>query len=287
MIDNSIQRKANAIILAAGRGSRLKQLTDEIPKCLLKVGGKSLLEWQMSALRSAGIASYNLISVSSGIFVSTNPVSTKSKNYMNWEQIKEMVNSGVSVGHHTNNHFHLADKNEDFVTKEIEVASKEFLKQLGFVPDIFAYPYGEYSLKTKQIVKNYFKASFGQQSGSVYNEIDLFELPRYAMNEQYGDLKRFKFAANSYGLKINNILPKDKMITDINPPILGFTLIDDIENKISCYPSHNINANINKIGNSRIEIRFDREFPKGRTRVNCTTNDKGKWRWTGFQFINP
>ena len=43
----------------------------------------------------------------------------------------------------------------------------------------------------------------------------------------------------------------------------------------------------NKIGEKRIEIRFNREFPKGRTRINCTTNDKGKWRWTGFQFLNP
>ena len=42
-----------------------------------------------------------------------------------------------------------------------------------------------------------------------------------------------------------------------------------------------------KLGEKRIEIRFDREFPKGRTRVNCTINDKGKWRWTGFQFFYP
>ena len=42
-----------------------------------------------------------------------------------------------------------------------------------------------------------------------------------------------------------------------------------------------------KLGEKRIEIRFDREFPKGRTRVNCTINDKGKWRWSGFQFFYP
>jgi choline kinase len=45
-----------AIILAAGRGSRMGALTDEKPKCLNKVGGKALLEHQMEALRSGGVS---------------------------------------------------------------------------------------------------------------------------------------------------------------------------------------------------------------------------------------
>jgi len=44
-----------AIILAAGRGSRMKNLTDERPKCLVELRGKPLLEWQLAALREAGI----------------------------------------------------------------------------------------------------------------------------------------------------------------------------------------------------------------------------------------
>lgn len=44
-----------AIILAAGRGSRMKNLTDERPKCLVEFRGKPLLEWQLEALREAGI----------------------------------------------------------------------------------------------------------------------------------------------------------------------------------------------------------------------------------------
>ena len=220
------------------------------------------------------------------VFVSTGPVNSNSKNYMNWEQLKEMNNRGVTIGHHTKNHFHLVGKKKETIISEIEEASDDFLKNLGYVPDIFAYPYGEYSSEIKEITKNYFKAAFGQQSGGIYNGIDIFELPRFSLNEQYGDLKRFKFAANSYGLKIKNVLPENKVITDINPPLLGFTLLDDLEGLIRCYPSHNIKADLTKLGNKRIEIRFDRAFPKGRTRINCTINDNNKWRWSGFQFLN-
>ena len=43
------------IILAAGRGSRLAPLTENQPKCFTKLRGKPLIEWQLHALRAAGI----------------------------------------------------------------------------------------------------------------------------------------------------------------------------------------------------------------------------------------
>lgn len=44
-----------AMIFAAGLGTRLKPLTDTMPKALVPLAGKSLLQWQVEKLRDAGI----------------------------------------------------------------------------------------------------------------------------------------------------------------------------------------------------------------------------------------
>ena len=45
-----MSEKYTLIIAAAGQGTRLKPLTNETPKSLLKVGNKSILEWQLTSI---------------------------------------------------------------------------------------------------------------------------------------------------------------------------------------------------------------------------------------------
>jgi len=46
-----------AIILAAGKGVRMGKYTQDVPKGMLSVNGKTLIEWQMQALRRGGVES--------------------------------------------------------------------------------------------------------------------------------------------------------------------------------------------------------------------------------------
>lgn len=50
-----------AIILAAGRGSRMKHLTDERPKCLVELHGVPLLDYQIKALSAAGVSEIAIV----------------------------------------------------------------------------------------------------------------------------------------------------------------------------------------------------------------------------------
>jgi MurNAc alpha-1-phosphate uridylyltransferase len=48
-------RKATAFLLAAGRGERMRPLTDVHPKPMLEVRGKPLMQWAMEGLQRAGV----------------------------------------------------------------------------------------------------------------------------------------------------------------------------------------------------------------------------------------
>ena len=50
-----------AIILAAGRGSRMGGLTEAAPKGLVSLGGKPLVQWQLDALHGAGVSEVAIV----------------------------------------------------------------------------------------------------------------------------------------------------------------------------------------------------------------------------------
>jgi choline kinase len=56
-----VARPRKVIVIAAGRGKRLGPHTEERPKCLVDVGGRSILDWQLRALRGVGVDDVVLI----------------------------------------------------------------------------------------------------------------------------------------------------------------------------------------------------------------------------------
>ena len=163
-------------------------------------------------------------------------------------------------------------------------------KELNEIPKLFAYPFGEANDKVFQILKDYgFKASFGQYSGVINETSDFNYLPRFSLNEKYGDIERVKFSSNAKGMGVYDLIPTNPEFNE-NPPFIGFSLLDKkLANIINCFV-YDTNGNVDlDLYNfeERIEIRLNRKLKEGRVRMNCTAKEKENWRWFGHQFIVP
>ena len=222
------------------------------------------------------------------LFVSTDVIDNKTPGYMSWEEIRILRDNGVTIGSQTKSHPHMHNLNQDQLIDELSKSNVRFIKEIGSKPKIFAYPYGEYNLNVVEQVKAHgFKAAFGQHSGIAHQSSGIYELPRFAMNETYGNMERFKLAVNALPMPINDLFPKDPVIIK-NPPYYGFTLSPEMkpQNKIRCFASNNIKSETKRLGKNRIEIRLKKPFPNGRGRINCTMAARNdRWRWLGRQFI--
>ena len=221
------------------------------------------------------------------LFVSTDVIDNKTPGYMSWEEIRILRDNGVTIGSQTKSHPHMHNLSENQIVKELEFSNSRFVQEIGSKPEIFAYPYGEYNLNVvKKIKINGFKAAFGQHSGVAHLSLGLYQLPRFAMNETYGNMQRFLLAVNAKPIPISDLSPKDPVIIK-NPPFYGFTLSDTIKPKgiVRCFASNGIKSETKRLGKNRIEVRLEKPFPKGRGRINCTMSAGERWRWLGRQFI--
>ncbi len=223
------------------------------------------------------------------LFVSTESVGNN--GYMSWDQIIEIERSDFGViGHHSHSHDYLIDKSEDVFLNDIKTSNLIFKKKLGYVPTLFSYPFGEYSGFMRDYISQNFKIAFGQHSGIIDVNKNKFELPRFPINEKYGEIKRFKSIINYYPLEYKNLEPKEKKLSkENNPPKFKVKFFDDQKNieNINCYSNEGdkwMKSNI-KVIEKELTINFREPFLPRRGRINCSLNDNGKWRWFGTQFI--
>ena len=222
------------------------------------------------------------------LFVSTEPVGKR--GYMTWSQIREVESEDFAfIGHHSHTHDYLINETNDQFISDIEKANKIFLKELGYIPNLFSYPFGEYSKFMRNYISKNFKFAFGQHSGVIDLNKDKFELPRFPINEKYGELKRFKSIINYFPLEYKEIFPKEKYLSqENNPPKFEVKFFKEQKNldNINCYSNEGNKWEKSKtnFSNYTLTIKFREPFVPRRGRINCSLNDNGKWRWFGIQF---
>ena len=225
------------------------------------------------------------------LFISTEFVGKN--NYMSWEQILEIEKSGLGkIGNHSHSHEYLADWSNEEIKKDLNKSISLFKKNLGYNPKYFSYPFGEYSNDFKEIVKELnFEIAFGQHSGIIDATKNKLELPRFPINEKYGDLDRFKFILNLLPLPYKKIDPENRYLQkDENPPKIEITFFEEQKNleKINCFSNEGNRwrkSKIEFIKNNRLKIIIDEKFVTERGRINCSLQDKKGWRWLGIQYV--
>lgn len=226
------------------------------------------------------------------LFVSTAALDGGRPGAMDWDDLRQAIADGFDVGAHTADHVHMAETPPDEARRQIETSNRRFREELGFTPELFAYPYGEASLAVREIVREAgYVAAFGQHSGVLHASEDPFYLPRFALNEKYGALARFRTLAGAKSLLAQDVTPRDMTLgPDTNPPAFGFTIdpaAGDIA-ALACYASGVGRLRLQTLGGRRIEARLPRRLDPGRHRINCTLPaGGGRWRWFGRQFFVP
>jgi peptidoglycan/xylan/chitin deacetylase (PgdA/CDA1 family) len=211
---------------------------------------------------------------------------------MTWDQIREVQKSKIGIiGNHSHTHDYLVDMDKEKINYDIDQSIKIFKKELGYNPNYFSYPFGEYSLDFINIIKQNFNFAFGQHSGVIDLSKDNFQLPRFPINEKYGDLERFKSVINLLPFYYKNIFPKENYLTDKNNPpevfVEFFSEQNNLEN-ITCYSNENNKWKKSKTvfeNDYKLKILINEKFTTERGRINCSLNDKEGWRWFGIQFV--
>ena len=99
-------RNLKAIILAAGQGNRLKPLTNEKPKCMVELFGKTLIEHQINAYTSCGISDINVVTGFLSDFITISNVRYfKNENYERTNMVEslfcaeEILNDDVIISY--------------------------------------------------------------------------------------------------------------------------------------------------------------------------------------------
>ena len=222
------------------------------------------------------------------LFVSTESVGKN--GYMNWNEIIEISKEDfVFIGNHSHSHEYLVKYEFKKFREDIIKSRNIFEENLGYNSKFFSYPFGEYSLEQKKYITENFDYAFGQHSGVIDLNKDKYELPRFPINEKYGDLERFKFLINLLPIQYKVIIPEEKFLLDNNnPPDLIIEFFNDQPNinKINCFSNEGGKWKDSKLiyEKNRIKVIFTEKFLPRRGRINCSMQDEDGWRWFGTQF---
>lgn len=213
-------------------------------------------------------------------------------SFMNWEDLAEVKNHGIEIGNHSHSHAYFLNLQKsqriNFFKQDLKLCQEEIKKHLGFYPDVFAYPYGEYDLPMKGVLKELgFKAGAAQNSG-VYYFHDNYSIPRFPMAGPYSKIEGFIEKANMKALRIKSKKPESPLLENHNPPtlIIEFDSTGADLSRYNCFTTGECQSTISGY---TLTIKAKNNLSNRRTLYKITAPGKeGKeWYWFSHLWIQP
>ena len=149
------------------------------------------------------------------LYVYVEATNRKFGDFMSWKEIKDAQKNGGEIGLHSYGHPHLTTLSNKEIIKDTKKGYDIFTKKMGYTPKSYVYPYGEYDLRVKNLIKKFnFDFICNQNVGAVNKKSDIYDLDRIAMTGEVDVAKKLKIKR----LKINNfdVEVKNNIITKIS-----------------------------------------------------------------------
>ena len=230
------------------------------------------------------------------LFINTKQVG--GKGFIGWEGLKMMRENGIEIANHSHSHDYFVNRaGEELVeefTADLETSHKIFKEKLGFVPDIYSFPFGEYTPEMQQILKdNGYRAAAGQHSGVISEYSELYNLPRFPMTGIYATKEKFIERVKMHSLPAK-ALQQYPILKNGNPPKLQVKLLqpDLINNgSLQCFVAGSQDCKLEyDTENQMITFTSEKKLSARRSLYTITAqsaDNPGQWYWWSWLWIQP
>ncbi|MGM0519755.1 MAG: polysaccharide deacetylase family protein [Campylobacterota bacterium] len=190
-------------------------------------------------------------------------VEATEKNYsdfMSWNELKDASKYG-EISLHSYSHKHLTKLSKDEVYEDTKKAYDIFVKNLGFKPKGYVYPYGEYNQEVKETIKKFnFDYIANQSLGSVNKHSDINDLYRIAVVGDVNIKQKLRYKSLSATWVEPKVYPKDGVLKKVHVKV--DPSIKDAKLYISGHGWQNI-----KVKDGIININVNKRLKFSRNRV--------------------
>lgn len=234
------------------------------------------------------------------VFINPKATLEKHSSQMTWQQLKEIIENGATISNHTYEHNHLLARLENETdeqwlkrtSEDINKAQRILEEKLDIKNKWVAYPYGEFDLPLKQLLKQQGYLGFSQQSGPINQTTDWQAIPRFPASGIYANTNTLKTKIKSLPFNIISTEPAAKLYGPDDPtPTLKLTVKKHDINVygLQCYYAGKPMETKKEVEGDAIKIitEYEGTLPTSRSRYNCTAPSLSEKRyyWYSMPFI--